>query len=100
MKVLVNLFQMMAVVGMLYPAYYIWDRDQVDNFCEELKVGMSKQGLLTLADNRSVTMLGPVNENIEGGKWQASVSPAVSSSHTCVIKGIGSTVATVNIAYN
>ena len=100
MKVLVNLFQMMAVVAMLYPAYYIWDRDQVDNFCEELKVGMSKQGLLTLVDDRNVTMQGPVNETIEGGKWQASVSPAVSSSHTCVIKGIGSTVATAKIAYN
>lgn len=100
MKIIVNLFQMMAIVAMLYPAYYIWDRDQVDNFCEELKVGMSKQGLLSLADSRNIKMVGPVNENIEGGKWQASVSPSVSSSHTCVIKGIGSTVATFDIAYN
>ena len=100
MKMLANLFQLTAIVAMLYPAYYIWDRDQVDNFCEELNVGMSKHELLTLADSNNVTMLGPVNESIEGGKWYASVSPAVSSDYSCVIKGIGATVATFLIAYN
>ena len=100
MKIVVNMFQMMVVMAMLYPAYYIWDRDQVDNFCEELKTGMSKQVLLSLADERNVSMLGPIDEDIEGGKWQASVSPAVSSSHTCVIKGVGSTIATAKIAFN
>ncbi len=99
MKIIVNLFQLSAIVAMLYPAYYIWDRDQVNNFCDELNVGMSKHELLTLADSNNVKMLGPVNETIEGGKWKASVSPAVSSSYSCVIKGIGATVATFKIAY-
>lgn len=99
MKLLVNIFQVIAIIAMIYPVYYIWDKDQVDNFCEELESGVSKQNMIDLAKQRNVTMQGPVDEGVKGGKWQASISPAVSSSHICIVKGVGSKIVSAKIAY-
>lgn len=99
MKAVVNIVQLCVIAVIFSPAYYLWDRDQVDHFCEELKIGMTKQSMINLASEYFITLDGPVNKSIEGGKWQALVSPSISSDHTCEIKGIGSKVLNIDLAY-
>jgi len=99
MKAVVNLVQIGIIAAIFSPAYYLWDREQVDYFCNELKIGMTKKGMIDLAGEYSVTLNGPVNKSIEGGQWHALISPSISSDHTCKIKGVGSKISNIDLAY-
>ena len=101
MKHFVNLIQLAVVAAIVFPIFYIWDTDKVDAFCEMVKPGMTKTDYIQLANDLGVKMLGPVDDDIVGGKWQASVvarTPFVN--HICHIKGVGNKVATAKIAYD
>jgi hypothetical protein len=95
MKRLVNLIQLAIVIAILYPLFYVWDTDRVDNFCKLVKPGMSQDELVALADENGMKLIGP--DDI-GGRWIASVpSRASFSGYACVIKGAVDTVANAEI---
>ncbi|MCX4188241.1 hypothetical protein [Methylophaga sp. OBS4] len=98
MKRLVNLIQLAIVVAILYPLFYVWDTDRVDNFCKLVKPGMSQDELVALADDNGMNLIGPNPINLSGGRWIASVpSRASFAGYACVIKGAADTVATAKI---
>lgn len=98
MKHIVNLIQLAVVAAIIFPMFYVWDTDKVDNFCEAIKPGLSKAELLQRVDDANVKILGPEDVDIAGGKWNASIvarTPFIE--HSCLIKGVGHTVATAKI---
>lgn len=98
MKLLVFAVQLIIISAMIYPIYYLWETDKVDNFCKQLQVGMTKDQLLQQADQHNVTLVGPDDDSLAGGKWQASVSAkSALSDYACVIKGAADSVASAKI---
>lgn len=98
MKHFVNVFQLAAIVIILYPIFYVWDTDKVDNFCEALTVGMQKAAFLQLTEEHSVKLLGPFDEGMKGGKWHATVVARIPYiDYRCQIKGLGPTVTAFKI---
>ena len=98
MKYLVNLIQLTVVAAIVFPMFYIWDTDKVDNLCKRIEPGMEKVEFLKLADDLGVRLHGPTFEGLEGGKWHAEVvtiTPFID--HSCRVKGAGSRVATAKL---
>jgi hypothetical protein len=94
MKTLVNLIQLFIVAAIVFPVFYIWDTDKVENLCKRIEPGMEKAEFLKLANELGVRLEGPTYEGIEGGKWHAKVvtyTPFIE--HECLIKGAAKTVA-------
>lgn len=97
MKYLVKLFQLAIVLAILYPVYYVWDTDRIDNFCEWIKPGMSLVELKALADEHNVTLNIP-DELQRAGQWITSVESTASfSGYACVVKGAGNRVAVAKV---
>ncbi len=97
MKYLVKLVQMVIVLAILYPVYYVWDTDRIDNFCEWVKSGMSLAELEALADEHDVTLNSP-DELQRSGMWITTVESTASfDDYACVIKGSGNRVAKAQI---
>lgn len=98
MKQLVNSLQYLVVLIIIYPIYYVWQTNKVTDFCEQVETGMSKAELVQLSKRVDVTMKGPDDISLAGGKWEAVVSPGrFISAEECVIKGAGKTVATARL---
>ena len=98
MKQLVNSFQYLVVLIIVYPVYYIWETDKVTNFCEQVESGMSKDRFVQLSKQSSVHMIGPQDDSLVGGKWQALIAPGMFiSADNCVVRGAGKTVATARL---
>tara|TARA_R110001583_G_scaffold60577_3_gene179830 strand:- start:4406 stop:4702 length:297 start_codon:yes stop_codon:yes gene_type:complete len=96
MKTFVNLIQIMLVAGMVYPVYAMWNNDQLNNFCDELKPNMTKQTLLDLAGQKNIRLK---LDNVDDITWQATANtPASFSNYSCLIKGMGNRVASVKMA--
>ncbi len=92
MKVLVDAIQMLVVVALIYPMFYLWDKNNVNQFCSELEVGISKQVFLQIADDKIIKI---VNADKVGdvGKWNSSIvtwSPF--TNYSCEVKGFGGLV--------
>jgi hypothetical protein len=99
MKVLVNLIQLIVVVAIVFPVFYIWDTDKVENLCKRLEPGMEKAEFMQLTDDLGVRLEGPTFEGLEGGKWHARVityTPFIE--HSCLIKGAGKKVAVAKLS--
>lgn len=93
MKYLVNLVQLMVIGAIIYPMFYIWDTDKVDQFCKVVKQGVSKEDVMQMADDKNVKILGLDSGTINPESWQASVdvhSPF--TQYSCVLKGFGGQV--------
>jgi len=94
MKFLVNVFQVLIVVAIIYPIFHIWDTDKVSQLCRNTKSGMSKIAFIELAHNSGAKITGPTDDSLSSGKWTA-----IASSHSplakeyCEIKGTSNTVA-------
>ncbi|OUR63836.1 hypothetical protein A9Q79_08765 [Methylophaga sp. 42_25_T18] len=98
MKQLVNSLQYVVVLIVIYPVYYIWETDKVTHFCEQVETGMSKERFVQLSRQASVRMIGPQDESLVGGKWQALIAPGMFiSADECVVRGAGQTVATARL---
>jgi hypothetical protein len=98
MKMIVNLIQLAVVAAIIYPIFYIWDTDKIEQFCKVVEPGMTKQDLIQLTDESSVKMLGPTDGDVAGGKWQAIiVARSPYTKYSCVVKGIANSVATATI---
>lgn len=97
MKYLVKVFQLAIVLAILYPVFYVWDTDRVDNFCESVKTGMSLVELEKLAEEHHVTLNSP-DEFQRAGQWITSVESTASiDGYACVIKGASNRVAVAQI---
>lgn len=93
MKLLVNIIQVLVVMAMVYPLFLFWDKNNVEHFCREVTVGMSKQALIYKTDHAPIKFIKPAGED-RRGYWTASVvtySPF--SDYHCKVKGLGNTVA-------
>lgn len=98
MKRLVNLVQLAIVAAMLYPVYYIWDTDRIDNFCDLVKPGMSLTELEALAEENHIDVNIPDEAAKEKGQWMTSVeSKAALDRYACVILGAADRIATAEI---
>jgi len=92
MKLLVNTIQLLVILGIIYPLFLLWDKNNVEHFCREIKPGMTKLALIYKADHAPVKFIKPIDEDRKG-YWNAYVvtySPF--SSYNCEIKGLGSSV--------
>ena len=98
MKIIINVIQLAVVAAIIYPIFYIWDTDKIEQFCKIVEPGMTKLALIQLADESSVKMLGPIDGDVAGGKWQATiVAYSPYTEYSCEIKGIANSVATATI---
>jgi hypothetical protein len=94
----VNLVQIILVAGMVYPVYAMWNNDQLNNFCVELKSNMTKQHVLDLAYDKNIKLN---LANIDDLEWHATAStPARFSDYTCQIKGLADRVAFAKMTPN
>ncbi|MFW5450952.1 MAG: hypothetical protein ACKE9I_05080 [Methylophagaceae bacterium] len=101
MKQLVNLIQLIVVVGLVYPVFHMWDADKVEQFCKIIEPSMEKEYFLELADEANVKMIGPTDYTIIGGKWQATViGRSAFSTESCLIKGTANKIAIVQMVDN
>lgn len=98
MKRFVNLVQLMIIVAIIYPIYYVWDTDRVDEFCHQVKPGISQESLIELAESHHLSIVGPQSTDALGGQWVILV-PARSSfsGYACEVKGAVETVAFASI---
>lgn len=100
MKYLVKLFQLAIVIVILYPVYYVWDTDRVDNFCNLIEPGMTVAELKALAKNKKVALNTAHDSHPDRGtgQWMTSVDAEASfDGYTCVIIGAANSVANAQI---
>lgn len=100
MKYVVKLFQLAIVIAILYPVYYVWDTDRVDNFCDLVETGMTVAELQTLAKNKKVALntTHDLHPDRGSGQWMTSVDADASfDGYTCVIIGAADSVAKAQI---
>lgn len=94
-KILVNFIHILLITGMIYPVYIIWNNDQTNNFCTELKLNMTKEKMFNLAKQQNIKLNF---EPLEALKWQASAKIATSFSNDyCQINGMGDRIASAKI---
>jgi hypothetical protein len=94
MKKLVDIVQLLLIMLVLSPVYFVWHADQVNDFCATVKTGMHLKPIFEHAEKDNMKILGLSHANLEYGKWQASiVSKAPFTSGECRVKGLGDTIA-------
>jgi len=92
MKYLVDAVQFLVISAIIYPMFYLWDTSQVNQFCQGVEKGMTKEVLFQLADTNQVKITDPKDDELPG-KWRSSIitySPL--SNYSCVIAGRGNRV--------
>ncbi|GLP99365.1 hypothetical protein GCM10007891_12190 [Methylophaga thalassica] len=98
MKLLVNFIQILIIGVIVYPIYYVWETQHIDNFCREITPGMSDKKLIELVKEYHVTLIGLDENEAEKGKWLAQVKAKSSfSDYRCEIGGIANKVAHASI---
>ncbi|NOQ93864.1 MAG: hypothetical protein GQ547_04420 [Methylophaga sp.] len=90
MKILVDSIQMLVVAAMIYPMFYLWDINKVDQFCSEIETGISQQTFLQIADEQSIKIVGGSGGK---GKWNSSaVTWSPFTNYSCKVRGYGGLV--------
>lgn len=97
MKRLVNLVQLAIVGAILYPVYYVWDTQRIENFCEQILPGMKVKALNALAEESGIDL--NASETLRGmGQWMTSIESSASlDRYACVIIGTVDSVVSANI---
>ena len=96
MKRLVNLVQLLIVVALLYPVYYVWDTSRIEHFCHLIEPGMSVKELMILAENEGISL--NMSPDGETGQWMTSIDSRASiEGFACVIIGAVDKVANAKI---
>jgi len=89
MKMLVKAIEILVVCAIIYPMFYLWDKNNVEMFCQLVEKGTIKQKFIQLADENNVKIIAPVDEGVLG-KWHASAIPwSPFTSYSCEIEGFG-----------
>ena len=89
MKMLVKGIEILVICAIIYPLFYLWDKNNVDQFCRLVEKGTLKQELMLLADDNNVKITAPVDEGVLG-EWHASAIPwSPFTSYSCEIDGFG-----------
>lgn len=98
MKPLVTLVQLALVAAILYPVYYVWDTGRIENFCHDVKPGMTLEQLNALAENNHIHLNAPKNRGESSAQWMTSVdSRAAVGRYACVIIGAVDRVASAHL---
>ncbi|MTI63968.1 hypothetical protein [Methylophaga sp.] len=96
MKILVNLFQVVIVLAILYPVFYVWDTGRIEDFCELIEPGISVSDLQQLADEQGITLNIPADNDT--GQWMTSVESTASIDRfACVVIGAVDRVASARL---
>jgi len=97
MKLFVDTVQMLLVVALVYPAFYLWDINKVDHFCSDIESGITKQAFIQTAQEQSVKIIDP-NYAADLGKWNVTaVTWSPFSKHSCVVSGYAGLVSNARI---
>ena len=95
MKLLVNVIQVLIIVAIIYPFFLLWDKNNVEHFCEQVEQGSTKKALIYKSEHAPVKFIKPTDDN-KNGYWTAYVATySPFSDYSCVIKGMGSSVGSV-----
>lgn len=96
MKILVNLTQVVIVLAILYPVYYVWDTGRIEDFCELIEPGISVSELQQLADDQGITLNIPAENGT--GQWMTSVESSASIDRfACVVIGAVDRIASARL---
>lgn len=98
MKLLVNLIQVLIICVIVYPIFYVWEIEHIENFCRDIKPGITDLMLVELAKDYHLNLNGLEDGYAEKGRWLAEVRAKSSfSGYRCEISGIASKVANARI---
>jgi hypothetical protein len=96
MKIFVNFIQILLITGMVYPVYAMWNNDQINNYCADLKSMTTKQKMLDLAEQKNIKVKF---ERIDELLWRATATRSTSfSDYSCQINGMGERLASAKMA--
>ena len=91
MKLFVDALHMSVIAVLIYPMFYLWDTSQVDQFCQGIETGMSKQDYMQLADENLVKVVAP--QDGRRGRWESSViARSPFTDYSCEVVGLGNRV--------
>ncbi|WP_289286899.1 hypothetical protein, partial [Methylophaga sp. UBA678] len=97
-KSLGPLIQILVIGVIIYPIFYIWETEHIDNFCREIKPGMTDVRLMEVADEYHLKLSGLEEGYVEEGHWLAEVrAKSTFSDYRCAISGIANKVANARI---
>jgi len=91
MKLFVDALHMVVIAALIYPMFYVWDTAKIDQFCQGVERGMSKQAYMQLADENLVKLVAPHIDR--PGRWESSVIARTPfTNYSCVVVGLGDSV--------
>ncbi|HEC74728.1 MAG TPA: hypothetical protein ENI26_10220 [Methylophaga aminisulfidivorans] len=100
MNLVVNIVQIMIVVAIIYPGYYLWDMSRVEHLCQSIEINTHVDALKALVNeaNLDVDINEVDSELTSNGKWQANLAARSSlSGYQCHIEGYAGKVASAVI---
>jgi len=98
MKMLVRLIQLLIVLVMVYPVYYLWETDKIKSACQQIKPGMSHNDVVIKLQSIGLSFSNMKGDFAKGDKWTALVeSHASFAGYACEIRGSGNQIAGVRI---
>lgn len=98
MKRLVNLIQLAVIAAIVYPIYYVWDTGRIDEFCSQIKAGMTLEQVQALADEAHISLKLPDEADSADGQWRIAIeSRAAIDQYACVIIGSVDRIANAEI---
>ena len=64
MKLLVWAIQLLVIAAIIYPIFYLWDINNVGQFCRKVEKGTLKSELIALADKNMIKITAPMDEGV------------------------------------
>jgi hypothetical protein len=98
LKQLVNLIQLIIVAAIILPVLSMVDNDIVENFCQKIEPGMSKQAYLEIVEQEHVKLAELFGGEVAGAKWKSVAVPRLPFADlACVTEGVSNIVATTEL---
>jgi hypothetical protein len=99
MKILVNVFQLVIIIAIISPVFYLWETDRVDKFCQKITPGMKQELFFSLVSEYKVKIVEIVGDDVLGGKWHATVRTHIPLLHyQCHVQGVSKLVVKASVA--
>lgn len=97
-QALVKLLQLLIVLVMIYPVYYVWETDKIKSACQQIKPGMSYDDVVKNLQSNGIELSRVIGDYAQGERWRGLVeSQASFAGYACEIRGFGSQIAGVRI---
>jgi len=97
MKWLVNIVQYALVLLIVIPVIYVWEKDRVERFCQQITPGMAQKHYLDKLSEAELKQRDQYSELEQEGGWQSTVTTYLPSEYQCQITGTASGVSSVKI---